>query len=74
LDTSKAVGQLGYRPRVDLDTALDWTAEWYRAFLDHQEMANITHEQIDRFERLGASFRGSALMTGPGSNDALHTL
>lgn len=72
LDISKAVGELGYRPRVSLEMALDWTAEWYRAFLDKQDMVKITHDQIDRFDRLGKAERSTAngLIVGPVSNDA----
>ena len=51
LDISKAVSELGYRPRIALDTALDWTASWYQAWLDGQDMLDVTHQQIDDFTR-----------------------
>lgn len=49
LDISKAVSELGYRPRISLDTALDWTARWYQAYLDGEDMLAATRGQIDDF-------------------------
>ncbi len=49
LDISKAVADLGYKPRVTLDTALDWTADWYQAHFDGQDMLAVTQRQIDAF-------------------------
>jgi CDP-glucose 4,6-dehydratase len=51
LDISKAVSDLGYRPRISLDTALDWTAEWYQAYFDGETMLDVTQRQIDDFNR-----------------------
>lgn len=51
LDISKALSDLGYRPRISLDTALDWTAEWYQAHFDGQNMLDVTQRQIDDFGR-----------------------
>ncbi len=42
LDSAKAHGQLGWQPVWDLDTTLQKTAEWYRAFLATQ---TLTSEQ-----------------------------
>lgn len=55
LDISKAVGELGYQPSLPLDTALDWTAEWYRACSSSEDMFEITLQQIERFERVSQS-------------------
>jgi CDP-glucose 4,6-dehydratase len=49
LDISKAVSELGYQPRVSLDTALDWTAQWYQAHFDGQDMLDVTRRQVDDF-------------------------
>ncbi len=49
LDISKAVAELGYRPRIALETALDWTAQWYQAHFDGQDMLDVTRRQIDAF-------------------------
>jgi len=51
LDISKAVCDLGYQPRISLDTALDWTAEWYSSYFDGQDMLDVTQRQIDDFRR-----------------------
>lgn len=51
LDISKAVSDLGYRPHISLNTALDWTAEWYQAHFDGQNMLDVTQRQIDHFNR-----------------------
>lgn len=49
LDISKAVADLGYQPRISLETALDWTAGWYQAHFDGQDMRAVTEQQIDDF-------------------------
>ncbi len=53
LDISKAAAQLGYRPRMDLPTALDWTASWYKAFQEGADLRAITTSQIADFLALG---------------------
>jgi CDP-glucose 4,6-dehydratase len=56
LDISLARAELGWRPRTDLDTALAWTVEWYRAFLgDPSSARRTTESQIARFEELAAA-------------------
>jgi CDP-glucose 4,6-dehydratase len=50
LDSSKARSGLGWQPLVNLDTALDWIVEWYRAFGESGESRQITLEQIRRFQ------------------------
>lgn len=49
VDNSLAVGRLKWRPRWTLDTALERTVEWYRAFYGGQPMADITARQIEDF-------------------------
>jgi CDP-glucose 4,6-dehydratase len=48
VDASKARARLGWAPRLDLDQALDWTIDWYRAF-DGGDAAALCIGQIDRF-------------------------
>lgn len=51
LDASKARAQLGWVPRLDIDTALRWTAEWYRGYLENASSGRrITESQIARYE------------------------
>ena len=53
LDNARARSALGWRPRLSLDTALDWTVEWYRAFVEAPANARrMTTEQIDRYTSL----------------------
>jgi len=52
LDASKARRQLGWRPRLDLEGAIDWTVAWYRAFERGDDLRAFTEQQIARFEVL----------------------
>jgi CDP-glucose 4,6-dehydratase len=49
LDSTKAYGQLGWQPVWDLDTTLQKTAEWYRAFLDTQTLTSV-HQLFEYLE------------------------
>lgn len=49
LDCSKARAQLGWTPRLDLETALRWITEWHRAQLAGEDMRRFTQQQIDRY-------------------------
>lgn len=55
LDISKAAGQLGHSPRLDLGIALDWTTAWYKAFQEGQDIRSMTESQIADFEKLGTA-------------------
>lgn len=63
LDCSKASSRLGWRPKLDLSTTLDWIVEWYRGYqhavdaqpggqMQPMSMRVLTEEQIARFEAL----------------------
>jgi CDP-glucose 4,6-dehydratase len=52
LDCSKAQGELGWKPRMDLDRALEWVIDWYRAQVDGGDMRQVTLDQIARYEAL----------------------
>ncbi|MGH8035352.1 MAG: CDP-glucose 4,6-dehydratase, partial [Lysobacterales bacterium] len=49
LDCSKARTRLGWRPKLPLETALEWTADWYRAYIESQNMQRFTQDQIQRY-------------------------
>ena len=54
LDSSKAIAQLGWRPLLDLPTALDWAVEWHLAERSgsREALIDVVDAQIDRyFER-----------------------
>jgi len=49
LDCSKTTERLGWRPAMDLDTAIDWTADWYRRHLSGGSAAELCCEQIGEY-------------------------
>lgn len=50
LNADKARDRLGWKPRLDLETALEWTVEWYKAFANGEDARAITEKQIERYE------------------------
>jgi CDP-glucose 4,6-dehydratase len=52
LDCSKAKWVLGWSPVLDLDTALEWVAEWYQHYQNNKDVFEVTSNQISRFESL----------------------
>ena len=52
LDIAKVRARLGWRPRLDLATALDWTMDWYQRRTRGEDMRAVTLEQLARFESL----------------------
>jgi len=50
LDTAKAEGELGYRPRWKLDDALANIVQWYKAFAAGDDPATLTLAQIAAFQ------------------------
>lgn len=52
LDSTKARTELGWRPRMALDQALEWTVEWYKASLRGDDMQAFTLSQIWRYMEL----------------------
>jgi CDP-glucose 4,6-dehydratase len=52
LDSSKARAELGWSPRLRLDEALVWTAEWYTAWKSGADMHACTQAQISAYQKL----------------------
>jgi CDP-glucose 4,6-dehydratase len=52
LDAGLAQKSLGWRPRLDIDAAIAWTVEWYKAQQGGADAATLTDAQIARFEQL----------------------
>ena len=52
LDCSKAKSVLGWAPRLDLMTNLEWIVEWYRAYLQKNDMRQVTEAEISRYENM----------------------
>lgn len=53
LDSGKARTELGWTPRVPLDTCVDDLVTWYRARAKGMDAADLLDAQLDRYERLG---------------------
>jgi CDP-glucose 4,6-dehydratase len=51
INSSKAQSRLGWTYRWDLETALNKTIDWYKAWLDHEDLISITNLQIDEYEK-----------------------
>ncbi len=49
LDTTKANTRLGWHPKLDLATALKWTADWYKAYQEKRDMRGFTDMQIEDY-------------------------
>lgn len=52
LDASKARMDLGWHPRLNIDAALLWTIDWYRAWSGGAMMSKFTAKQIDEYGEL----------------------
>lgn len=52
LDASRARYELGWRPRLKTEKALEWSIAWYRAWKEGQDMKEFTWKQIGDYERL----------------------
>jgi CDP-glucose 4,6-dehydratase len=52
LDASKARAEIGWQPRLKIETALEWTTTWYRAWDESDSMADFTEKQIYQYEEL----------------------
>jgi CDP-glucose 4,6-dehydratase len=49
LDSAKARRELGWRPRLDLATALDWVVEWHERHARGEHASTVAAAQIARF-------------------------
>ena len=52
LDSSKARADLQWNPKLTIASALEWTAAWYRAFMEGKDMQAFTLDQIAKYEYL----------------------
>jgi CDP-glucose 4,6-dehydratase len=50
LDSTKAKTHLGWRPILELPTAIEWIVDWYRAFAAGQDLRALTEKQIRDYE------------------------
>ena len=54
LDSSKARAEIGWRPRLTLDQALEWTVHWYKSCLEGADMRAHCLEQIRRYQGMAS--------------------
>ena len=52
LDSSKAKKYLGWSPKLKIENATKFTADWYSAFYSKSDMTNFTLDQINKYERV----------------------
>lgn len=52
LDTSKAQAELGWMPKLAIESALDLTVSWYQAHTLGHAMKDFTSKQIEAYEAL----------------------
>ena len=52
LDSSRAHAELGWRPRLKIEGALEWVMDWYRRWHSGEDMSAVTRDQIARYEKL----------------------
>ena len=50
LDASRARADLNWRPRLNLETALEWLVDWYKASQSNQDMHQYTLNQINTYD------------------------
>lgn len=53
LSSALAERALGWRPRLDIDEALAWTADWYRAQAAGEDVRALSLAQIARYQAWG---------------------
>jgi CDP-glucose 4,6-dehydratase len=46
LDAQKAKNQLGWKPKLDINTALGLTFDWYKRYYDDQDLLTYSNSQI----------------------------
>lgn len=60
VDASKARARLGWKPRLRIGDALDWTVEWAKAVDDGESSRSISLRQLTRYEALGQTTQHAA--------------
>ena len=49
LDCSRIKSVFGWKPRMSVKEAVEWTVEWTKAYLDGQDMLQVMDQQIQAF-------------------------
>lgn len=49
LDCSKAKSKLGWSSKMNIESSLEWTVEWYRKYKEGKNMKEVSENQINDF-------------------------
>jgi len=49
LDCTKAISELGWKSKMDIEKTLLWTLKWYLAYFDGKNMKEFSEKQINEF-------------------------
>ena len=52
LNNNKAKKLLDWQPQLDIETILEFTFNWYRAFYEKKNIVDLTNQQINSFSKL----------------------
>lgn len=52
LDSTKSASNLNWKPLLDIDSRIAWTAKWYQAWLENKDMKQYTVAQINAYQNL----------------------
>jgi len=52
LNCQKAKSRLGWNSKINTETTLKWTIEWYEKYFEGKDMRKTTEEQIKKFQDL----------------------
>jgi len=52
LDCSETRSLLGWSPKLDLSTTLEWIVKWYKNYQQKTDLRSVTENEIERFENL----------------------
>jgi len=52
LDSSKSRAYVGWRPKLDLPTTLEWIVKWTQEYEKKSDMRQVTLDEIERFMQL----------------------
>ena len=55
LDATRARSELGWEQKLKIETALEWTIEWYRGWQEGKNMAEFSIGQISEYQKLRAT-------------------
>ena len=54
LDSGKALSILSWRPLLEIEGAVEWTLNWFRAYSEVSNMHDLMMEQLTAYERLAS--------------------